>query len=103
MTGREIEINFRSDVQRAEELEAVAENLERLSKNKYKDTMQQISANWRGECASLYLQKGDVLQEELLEVATELKKIAETTRNIAKRTYLAEKKALEIAQRRENK
>ena len=44
-----------------------------------------------------------MLQEELLEVAAELKKIAETTRNIAKRTYLAEKKALEIAQRRENK
>ena len=59
-----------------------------------------VSANWKGQNASAYLNKGGKLQGNINETSIELHGIASDIRVIAKRVYRAEMAALAIAQKR---
>lgn len=99
---RTIEFDFRLAKQKANELDEIAENLQNLSNNKLNNTMQNLSAGWKGESASLYLSKGQTLQEEMIKTSKNLRQVAGTIRTVAKRIYEAEMEALRIAEERDN-
>lgn len=102
MASREsIEFDFKKAKEQAEKLDEVAERLNRLSNKSFSATMQQLSSVWKGENATLYLDKGDSLQEKMNATARELQNIASDIRAVARRMYEAEMNALRIAQERE--
>lgn len=96
-----IEFDFHRAEAQADKLETVADNLSRLSRSKFENTMQNLASNWKGENASLYLKKGGRLQEQMDGTARELYSIASDIRTIARRIYEAEMKALRLAEERE--
>lgn len=96
-----IEFDFHKAKAQADRLDAVADQLNRLSDHKFGGTMQHLSANWKGENASLYLSKGGKLQGQMNETARELHNIASDIRAVAERIYRAEMEALRIAEQRE--
>lgn len=100
-TKAKIEINFMNAKDKAKELEEIAGELERLSKRSMDDTLQQIGANWKGENAGLYLQKGKKVEDEILKTAQDLRNTAATIRRMAQRIYDTEMRVLEIATVRE--
>lgn len=96
-----IEFDFKKAKEQAKKLDEVAERLNRLSNKNLSDIMQQLSSVWKGENATLYLDKGDRLQEKMSATAKELQNIASDIRTVARRIYEAEMNALRIAQERE--
>nr|WP_288827934.1 WXG100 family type VII secretion target [uncultured Clostridium sp.] len=97
-----IEFDFRLAKQKANELDEIAENLQNLSNNKFNNTMQNLSASWKGESASLYLNKGQTLQKDMIKTSKNLRQVASTIRAVARRIYEAEMEALRIAEERDN-
>lgn len=92
-----IEFNFRTALGQADKLDNIANNLSRLSGAKFGGTLQNLSSNWKGENASLYLEKGSRLQEKMNGTAEELHSVASDIRTIARRLYDAEMAALALA------
>lgn len=99
-TEAQIMMNFQMAVRKAEELEQVSSELKALVNNDMETSMQSLSNAWKGEAATAYLNKGVKLQEKIIASAKQLDKTATTIRNVAKRTYDAEMRALQIARER---
>ena len=95
-----IEMNFRQAKQQADQLENLAVRLERLAKNDFRGTLQNLSSCWKGESADAYMRKGERLEDHMARTASNLKKTARTIRSVAQRTYEAEMRAREIARNR---
>lgn len=101
-TSAQIQFDFAQARRRAEELEEIAAELNRLARNDMEAVMGEVSAAWRGDSASLYLSKADRLQQEITGSSRDLNSIAASIRTIARRMYEAEMEALRIATQREN-
>lgn len=99
-TRASIEFDFRKAMNDANKIDAIANDLSNVSQRKFGAALQNISANWKGENASIYLNKGGRLQGRMNGTAAELHNIASDIRRVARRIYLAEKAALEIALQR---
>lgn len=99
-TRQTIEFNFRKALGQADKIDTIANNLSKLSGTEFGGTLQNLSVNWKGENASLYLSKGSSLQEKMNGTVSELHSVASDIRTIAKRLYDAEMAALSIAAER---
>lgn len=99
-TRATIEMDFNLARKQADHLEELADRLRGLSDNKFGGTLNNISGNWKGENASLYLTKGQKLQTKMNKSSAELYQIASDIRLIAKRIYDAEMANLLIAETR---
>lgn len=95
-----IEFNFRKALGQADKIDTIANNLSKLSGTEFGGTLQNLSVNWKGENASIYLSKGSSLQEKVNGTASELHSVASDIRTIAKRLYDAEMAALSMAAER---
>lgn len=100
-TRASIIFNFNKAKKQADELDAIANKMKKLSGGDFADTMQNISSNWKGENASAFLQKGAFVQEDMLSTANSLHGVASEIRSIARRIYTAEMKAIELAEKRD--
>ncbi len=98
-----IRFNFQKALAQADQLDTIANNLNKISSGDLNGTLQVVSANWKGQNASAYLEKGGKLQGNIGTTAKDLHSIASDIRIIAKRVYRAEMAALEIAQIRKYK
>ena len=96
-TREAIEFDFRKALGQSDKIDEIANQLNRLSGTEFESTMQNVSAGWKGENASLYLSKGSALQGKIGGTAKELYGVASDIRTIAKRIYDAEMAALAIA------
>lgn len=96
-TKATIEMNYRQALKQAEKLDTIANNIKHLSGTELRGSLQNISANWKGDNASLYLNKGSRLQETMNKTAGELHSVASDIRTIAKRVRDADIAALAIA------
>lgn len=97
-TRATIEMNYNSAIRQAKRVESVADNMKRLANQELGGTMQSLSANWMGQEASMYLQKGSQLQEGIRRTANDLQSAAQKIRSEAWRIRQADLKALEIIQ-----
>lgn len=100
-TRASIEFDFRQAMNEADRIDEIANNLGNLARVKFNGTMQNLVTNWKGDSASLYLRKGENLEENMNKTSGELHSIASDIRAVARRLYEAEMRALEIAERRE--
>lgn len=96
-----IEFDFQKALTQAERLEEIGQGLNTLADTRLYNILQDVSANWKGENASSYLNKGSVLQNRITNTGTSLKSIAEEIRSMARRIYEAEMRNLEIAEERQ--
>lgn len=96
----QIEIDFGVAKRQASQLEELASRLEKLAKNDFEDTLQNISSSWKGQNADAYLRKGEKLEDSILRTASDLRRTASTIRTNAQRTYDAEMRARELARLR---
>ncbi|MCR4891179.1 MAG: hypothetical protein K5989_03205 [Lachnospiraceae bacterium] len=96
----EIRMNFRAAKRIADNLQALGNKLRTVSEERYGGTLRNISNNWKGENATAYLNKGNVLKGKMTNTAGDLIKAAETIRTIARNTYEAEMNAYRIASTR---
>ena len=97
----QIRMNYHRAIQQADSLLEVASELQRNADSDFQDCISQISGSWTGDSAAAYLRKCDLLRERILLSAKQLRKTAEAIKQIAKRTYDAEMRALRIMQQRE--
>ena len=100
-TKASIEFNYRKVMNQAEQIDGIANQLDHLSRDRFDSIIQGVSANWKGDSASLYVSKGESLQGNMNGTVSELRNIASDIRLIARRLYIAEMAALAAAQTRE--
>lgn len=96
----EITMDFNNANTQADNLDAVAKDIDNMIKNEFDPCMTDIGKNWTGDNAEAYIAKGYKLKSQIEKSAANLRKTANTIRNIARNTYNAEKAAYELAQAR---
>ena len=96
-----IQINFKNAYRQAEQLERLAQELSRIAGSQLSGTLQSVAGSWKGDSANLFLQKGNTLMSQISASAQALRETASGTQTIARNTYNAEMRALELAQIRE--
>ena len=89
-TRSQIEFDFKKALGQADKIEGIADRLQKISRKELENSLQNLSAGWKGESASLYLQKGNTLQEKIDATAESLYAVAADIRTIARRLYGAE-------------
>lgn len=97
----QIQMDFSRANQKASDLDNIANDLSRLSGTDLQNTLNSLSNDWKGDNATLYIQKGFSLKENLDETVKSIRNTASTIRSIAKNIYDAEMEALRIAEERE--
>lgn len=95
-----IEVNFTRALQQAQKLEEVASKIETLTEEQCQACFNELSSNWKGDNADAFLKKGKRWNSELKKSAKNLKDTGAAIREIAQRTYEAEKRVYELAQTR---
>lgn len=96
-----IEFDFLQAVKRAEELEQSAAAMKKIAEEELEVSLQNLAVSWTGENAREYLNKVFRLKEKMSITSENLNQAARVVREIAQRTYEAEKEALEIATERD--
>lgn len=96
----EINMDFNQAIQKAEELEQIADGMKGLAKNEFDSALQSISVSWKSDTANDFMSKGVRLREKINRSAGELNSIARTIRISARILYNAEMAAYCLAQTR---
>ena len=102
MSSSQIEINFQAAQMQAKKLEDIADDMKRLADQQLANTIQEMSACWKGEAATAYFGKADKVKQDIAATAKTLHTIAASIREEAKRIYDAEMKAVALAQSNSN-
>ncbi len=100
MNAWEIEINFNNAMRKADEVDSIANELRTLANRKFDGSLQRLAQNWQSDNSSAFIQKGNMLEGQMVNTARNLDKIADSIRSCAQRIRDAERRALEIAQKR---
>lgn len=95
-----IRLNFNRAKQQADRLEEIGNEIRRMANKDYEDTLNGISAAWKGENANAYLSKARNLQNNIIGTGDDLIAVANEIRRKAQRVYNAEMEALRIAEQR---
>ena len=102
MSSSQININFQAAQMQAKKLEDIADNKKRLADQQLANTVQEMSACWKGEAATAYFSKVGKVKQDIAATAKTLYAIAASIREEAKRIYDAEMKAVTLAQSNPN-
>lgn len=102
MSFSKIEINFQAAQAQAKKLEDIADDMKRLANQQLANTIQEMSACWKGEAATSYFSKADKVKQDIAATAKTLYAIAESIREESKRIYDAEMRAVTLAQSNTN-
>lgn len=100
MSQSKIDIDFAVANSQANKLEEISAEMTRLANQQLAGTIETIASGWQGETAAAYIGKAQTVKGNITQTAKAIAAIAETIRSDAKRIYIAEKAALEIAETR---
>lgn len=93
----EIRMDYDRAVRQANSLDEIARDLKNTANRDLQNCMSQISSNWTGNNSTAYVRKCGVLKSNIVKTAESLSRTADTIRRIAKNTYDAEMRALNLA------
>lgn len=93
----QIRLNYTVALNQATDLESVANTLERSVCDTMNQTMEQLSASWKGESANRFIGKEDELEQQIIETARQLRETARAVRTVAKTIYKTEMRNVQIA------
>lgn len=91
---QEIQYNFQQALTLADKLDDVADCLRRISENSMEESMKTLTSAWNGESAIVFLEKEDLLKNNIKDTAVNIRYIADTLRHLARNVYNAEMEAL---------
>ncbi len=92
--------NFKRALKKADELTEIAQNMRKSANGELSNEIESIKCSWQGDGASIYINQANKLKDEIIDSANRLENAAQIIRQVAKRTYNTEKRALEIAKKR---
>lgn len=95
-----IEMNFAQAKAQARKLDEIAADMKKLSKHSMADSIHELSGSWKGESATAYFAKSELLRGNIENTAQQISEIADNIRATAQRIYEAEMAALQIIQTR---
>ena len=93
---KEQEDQYQKARNQANKLEKIARDLEKLTKQEYSTTMEQIRSSWTGDSANRYLSKGALLENEMMETVKKLRNVVSSIRSTVTRLEETQKKAQAI-------
>lgn len=96
-----IEMDFQRANRQADSLEELASELGKLAGSQFEGSLNELAANWKGDNANAFLQKGARLEENMKQTAKSIKNTAIQLRRTAKLIYDAEMYAKKLAEKRE--
>lgn len=96
----QINMDFQNAKAQADKLDGIADSIEKHVSGQMRNAGNLLRSAWKGENASLYLQKEDRLAAQIQQTANDLRNIANDIRATARRIYDAEMTALRIATQR---
>ena len=97
-----IKIDFRDAKAQADKLDDIAYMLEMSVVKQMDNTMQTLAGAWKGENATAFLGKEELLRGQVNKTAGNLRDIADDIRDIAKSIYEAEMENLRKAKERKS-
>ena len=100
MTRGEVLFNYNQAMAQARRLDALAKQVELLSRNKIEDTKSRLRVAWQSDNSSAYLGKVEIVQNSIYDSAKKIRNIAQGIRTIAESVKAAELRAIEIARAR---
>lgn len=92
----EIEMDFERAVSQAQELEELSKELSQIATEHIKGALRLLMINWQGDNAELFVEKGNILTNEMIDTADDLIKVAKNIRTTANIVYTAEKAAAQL-------
>ena len=92
-----LEFNFRKAEAQIRMLEELAACVDDLAKNSFADTLQELSAAWKGAGADAYMRKAEKLQNKIQKSAGDLRQTSEEYRFAAAQVRAAEELAVQIS------
>ena len=98
-TAHMIDLDYQKALRQADRLDEAVKDIKR-ERTKLKECRTRISSAWKGENATAYLKKVQIVENDLATMEKNIRDTAATIRKIAKTTYEAEKKALALAKAR---
>lgn len=90
-------MDFKKARLQAEELSSLATELRKIGNDDLNDSLARISTFWTGENATRFIGKGNQVKGKILKVADQLDSAASAIKTIARQTYEAEMRALQLA------
>ena len=99
-TAYSIYLDYQKAMKQADQLEGAAKIIRNERKN-VQASQKSISAAWQGDNATKFIKKVNVVEEDLDSIAKNVQNAANVIRQIAKETYEAEQKALDLAKARQ--
>lgn len=100
MDAFKIYYNFAVAKRQANELDNISRKLKYTAENYISGKGKSLDGVWDGDASEEFFKKESRIVEKMIEESKSLHKTAETIRRIAKRTYDAEMKALDISKQR---
>lgn len=95
-----IQYNYNRAINQARTLEQLADELKGLANRDLETTISNLSSNWNGESATVFIQKAQKAQEDMRGNANEIRNTASVIRRSAKNIRDAELRALQLAKNR---
>lgn len=99
----EIRLNYKKTLKQAEDLEKMAQRIQKYAKQAEEGAVAGIRNAWEGENASDYCRKGQRISMLIRQHGRSLQETAAVLRRTAVNTYRAEMRSIEIADRRKYK
>ena len=93
-------MSYSQAMRQAELLAQQADHMKRLGSERISALLHESSVGWRGENADAYRTKMSLFRNELSQTANQLTNMADIIRQIARNTYQADMRALELAEKR---
>ena len=100
MDKKEIEVNFQAAMAKADELDEIANELQKALQGDFEQSMVQLSGSWTGANAEYYQTKSAKLAQQIQESVKKIRTGASEVRVAAKLIYQAEMAALAVAEAR---
>lgn len=93
-----IQLNYQKAIRQANQLEDLANDLRNIANRNVDDALDQVAANWKGDSANMFLQKGNKAKNDLIASAKQLSNTAKAIRKAAENVRRAELEAKRIAE-----
>lgn len=95
-----IRMDFKKTIEQAKKLEELSKKLGDVADKDLVNCRSSLSGNWKGENATAYLNKVQIVEGNISSVSKNIWDTAQVVREIAQNTYEAEMRALERARER---
>lgn len=100
MNKAQLYMDFASAKTKADQLDELAQQLEKAVNSEYKNGVNSARCAWKGDASDSFKKNADKLEQKTKQAATNLKTCAKTIRQVAQTIYNAEMRAIEIAEKR---